>query len=260
MRKNKASQQARSRKFKPEGAIAAIVSLVVVFSSAVYGVQALKRLDHFKVKEVFIREGNSARPDRNKDFSYFLGKNIFALDLKKNAQFIKTMYPAYRTARLVRFLPDKLCVDLMKRTAVASVGSQPAIYLDDNLIFFESADLAGGKPLPMITGIDKERSKFRLGQRCSSPGILFAVKVLQHVRDERSLDGYSIDRVQVHDSSNVSLYFPSQLEVKLGHEKLKDSLRILASLLTQVGNGVSNIEYIDLRFKDPVIRFKGKEA
>jgi len=259
MKKSKASQS-RARGFKPEGIIAVLIAAFVLSALGVYGVQALKRLDYFNVKEVFIREGNNIRPDRDKDFCYLIGKNVFALDLKKNAQFIKSMYPAYRTARLVRFLPNQLCVDLMKRTALACVGTQPLLYVDDHMIFFESIDAASEKSLPLITGINKEKQGFRLGARCSNPGVLFAIRVVQQIRQTKALQGYPIERVDIHDASNVSLYFSSQLEVRLGQERLKDSVRILGSLLNQVGNGISNIEYIDLRFKDPVIRFKGKEA
>jgi len=64
----------------------------------------------------------------------------------------------------------------------------------------------------------------------------------------------------VRDAANASLYLGGELEVRIGSGKIDNSLQILSSLLRQVGNGVSNIDYIDLRFKDPVIRFKGKEA
>ena len=259
MRRNKPIVSRQSRR-NSSGAIPLAILALVTVSLAAYAVQSLKRLPFFTVKDVIIREGASVRGDRNADFPYLVGKNIFTLDLKKHAQFIQSMYPAYRTARLVRFFPDQLCVDLMKRTAVACIRIEPPLYIDDHFVFFESFDAAAGKGLPVIVGMDASVKRFSQGSRCGDAGVIFAVRVIQQAKQAQTLRGYVIERVDVHDASNASLYFSGPLEVRIGADKLDETLQILGSLLNQVGNGKSNIEYIDLRFKDPVIRFKGKEA
>jgi len=259
MRKNK-PVVSRPRHRRPSGMLPFAVLFLVSFSLSVYAVQSLKNLPFFKVKNVIIREGLAIRDDRDADFQYLIGKNIFTLDLKKHAQFIQSMYPSYRTARLVRFFPNQLCVDLMKRKAVACINTQPPLYIDDRMIFFESVDPAAEKGVPAVYGLDGANKRFRSGARCSHQGLLFAVRVLQAAKKGKVLRGYPIERVDIHDPQYVSLFFPGPLEVRIGQDKLEDTLQILGSLLSQVGNGVANIEYIDLRFKDPVIRFKGKEA
>jgi cell division septal protein FtsQ len=255
MRRNKPTVSRQSGR-RASGVIPLAVLVFVTAALAAYAVQSLKRLPVFKVKDVIIREGASIRGDRNDDFQYLKGKNIFTLDLKKHAQFIQSMYPACRSARLVRFLPDQMCVDLMKRTAVACINTQPPLYIDDRFIFFESIDAAVGRGLPVIVSSETSGKRFSPGTRCGNAGILFAVRVIQQAK---TLRGYSIERIEVRDAANASLYFPGDLEVRIGADRLDDTLQILGSLLSQVGNGKSNIEYIDLRFKDPVIRFKGKE-
>ncbi|MFA5100822.1 MAG: cell division protein FtsQ/DivIB [Candidatus Omnitrophota bacterium] len=259
MRRNK-PVVSRPRGRRPSGILPFAVLVFVSLSLAVYAVQSFKKLSFFKVKDVIIRDGAAIRDDRNADFKYLIGKNIFSLDLKKHTRFIKSMYPAYRTARLVRFLPNQLCVDLMKRRAVASINVQPPLYIDDHMVFFESIDAAAEKGVPAIYGIDAVSRRFRSGTRCSHPALLFAVRVVQEAKKNKTLQGYSIERVDIHDPEYVSLFLAGPLEVRIGQDKLEDTLQILGSLLVQVGNGMSNIEYVDLRFKDPVIRFKGKEA
>jgi cell division septal protein FtsQ len=250
----------RPRSRRPSGMMPFAILAVVSLSLAIYAVQAFKRLPFFQVKDVIIREGTTIKDDRNADFQYLIGKNIFSLDLKKHTQFIQSMYPAYRTARLVKFLPNQLCVDLMKRKAVACINAQPPLYIDDHLIFFESIDPVAEKGVPAIYGVDSGGKRFKSGARCDHPGLLFAVHVIREANKSKTLQAYRIDRVDLHDPEYVSLFFAGPLEVRIGQEKLDDTLQILGSLLAQVGNGVTNIEYIDLRFKDPVIRFKGKEA
>jgi cell division septal protein FtsQ len=259
MRRNKPTA-VRQRQRRPSGAIPGLVLVVIVVSLAAYALQSFKTHPFFKVKDVIIREGTTIRDDRDDDLQSLIGKNIFSIDLKKNTQFIQSMYPAYRTARLVKFLPNQMCLDLMKRNAVACINSQPPLYIDDRMIFFESGETAGAKKLPLISGIDTANRNFSPGMRANHAGVLFAVRLIQQTRKNKMLQRYAIERVVVHDAANASLYLAGQLEVRIGGNKLDDSLQILGSLLSQVGNGISNIEYIDLRFKDPVIRFKGKEA
>jgi len=258
MRRNKQSPP-RPRQRRPATLIPGLVFGLVLLAVAAYALRSFRTHDFFKIKDVIIREGAFIRDDRGNDLKFLIGKNILSLDLKKNVQFIQSMYPAYRTARLVKFLPNRICLDLLKRNAVACFNSQPPLFIDDRMIFFEGGD-AAGKKLPVISGIDTTNRNFRPGMRAGHAGVLFAARLIQRVQKNRALQRYAIERVVVHDAANASLYFSGPLEVRIGANKLDDSLQILGSLLSQVGNGVSNIEYIDLRFKDPVIRFKGKEA
>lgn len=259
MRRNKPMSPRQSQRRHSPVVPGAVLALVLVCSGAI-AVRSFSTHDFFKVKDIIIREGTTIRDDRDNDLKFLIGKNIFSLDLKKNVQFIQSMYPAYRTARLVKFLPNQMCLDLMKRNAVACVNAQPPLYIDDRMIFFEAVDPSAARKLPLISGIDTTNRNFRPGMRTSHAGVIFAVRLIQQAKENKVLQRYNIERVVVHDAANASLYLSGPLEVRIGAGKLDDSLQILASLLNQVGNGVSNIEYIDLRFKDPVIRFKGKEV
>jgi hypothetical protein len=46
------------------------------------------------------------------------------------------------------------------------------------------------------------------------------------------------------------------LEIKLGPENVKEQFNILGNLLLNSKNELSNTRYIDLRFKEPVIKLK----
>lgn len=259
MRKNK-QVSARMRNVRAPAALPWVIFVLVFLSISLYLVQSFKTNSFFKIKDVIIREGSVIRDDRDDDLKFLTGKNIFTLDLKESVKFIQSMYPAYRTARLVKFLPNQMCLDLMKRTAVACLNTRPALYIDDRMTFFDSIDAAAAKGLPVVSGINTAARQFRAGMRAADPDLLFAVRLIQQAKKNPVLKKCAIERVVIHGSGNASLYLSGALEVRIGPGKLDDSLQILASLLRQVGNGVSNIEYIDLRFKDPVIRFKGKEA
>jgi hypothetical protein len=49
------------------------------------------------------------------------------------------------------------------------------------------------------------------------------------------------------------------LEVKIGQGDISDKMRVLGELFIQLKKDLSNIKYIDLRFKEPVIKFKNAQ-
>jgi hypothetical protein len=46
------------------------------------------------------------------------------------------------------------------------------------------------------------------------------------------------------------------LEVRFGQGYINEKVDILGNLFVQARNDLANIKYIDLRFNDPVIKFK----
>jgi hypothetical protein len=46
------------------------------------------------------------------------------------------------------------------------------------------------------------------------------------------------------------------LELKIGQDGIRDKIGVLGDLLQQLEKDLSNIRYIDLRFKEPAIKFK----
>jgi cell division septal protein FtsQ len=48
----------------------------------------------------------------------------------------------------------------------------------------------------------------------------------------------------------------SGLEVRIGQDNTKARIELLEDLLNQTKNELNKIKYIDLRFKDPAIKFK----
>ena len=55
---------------------------------------------------------------------------------------------------------------------------------------------------------------------------------------------------QIYPISKQSSLVPEYLEVKIGQGHIKDKIVFLAGLILDANKDLSNIKYIDLRFKD----------
>jgi cell division septal protein FtsQ len=252
--------------------IAKIIASVVLISLALALCQRLKRSEYFLVNVVTVRQGSNITQDE-KNFIYLKGRNIFDLDLEKEARNVAYYYPSYQKIRITRFFPAHLVVDFLKREPLAVIRSSRNFYIDENLVLFELPNGGAEVDLPIISGVDKYISGAKYGTKCGVPAVVTALNIIKQMRENKVFKGYRIKKLDMSGPDNPATIFlasaPSAeytktdfalleqyLEVKVGWEDTRNKLALLATLLAQVKNNIYNIEYIDLRFKEPVIKFK----
>ncbi len=252
--------------------VAKVIAGIVLVSFVLTGYQNFKKFDYFRVKEVILRPDCNTTEDE-KNFAYLEGRNIFELDLDREVRKASYYYPSYQKIRITRFFPNHIVVDFFRREPLACIRSSRTFYIDENLILFELPDTQANGSVTVISGVDKYVLGAKYGTRCPAEAVAAALNIIKAARDNKVFRQYAIKRVDMAGSDNASIFllvadadtvytktdFPVKeqiMEVKIGREDARSKITLLASLLVQVKNNVHNIEYIDLRFKEPVIKFK----
>ncbi len=251
------------RKKKPTkvAIIIAVVFLLLLFgASAVSGI--LRNAHYFRIREVI------APRDTDVDLSYLKGENIFALDLRKESRYILEQNPLYRSVRLIRIPPNRLYVELTRRRPAALVKLYRIFSVDQEGVLFAAPGDLRDTDLPMITGLETKIFGPQVGRKYSNRELNAALNTIKAFRVNRVLRFYKIKRIDVAYPNNFSVFIslpqdtetPLWMEIKLGDEGLKGKMNILANVLMQSKNDLPNMRYIDLRFKDPVIKLKESRA
>ena len=245
--------------------IAAIIFLGVSF--LVYLKDILRNLVFFQIKDVVVNS------EAKTDLSYLKGRNIFDLDLVKEAEYIATIYPGYKKIRLVRVLPNRLFVDFVKRKPKAIVQLYRYFNVDEELVLFDLRNEEGLLDLPLILGLETKIFGPKPGVKYNVRELEFALAIIKALEDNNFFKDYKLKKVNVASVNNatciLSAPLPSPLnpqrknfavgeilQIKCGQDRIKDKIDLLAGLLPQIKNNLAKINYIDLRFKEAVIRFK----
>jgi cell division septal protein FtsQ len=259
--------------WRPSAKLITVICLIAfaAISLSIYLNRILKSLDYFDVKDIIATEVKPA------DLTYLLGRNIFSLDLKRESGYISELYPVYRKVRLIRILPNELFVDFIKRKPVAYLRLQRDCYLDDELTIWEAKEQVteGKASLPEIVGLAEKISKPVPGRQYNFAGLSSALEIIKEVASNRLLKEYWIRRIDIRSPASISFFIPvdprgndstkkdnskifvaPDLEVKISQDKVADKINILAGLINQARNNLSSIQYVDLRFKEPVIRVR----
>lgn len=229
-----------------------------------YGLAFFLKSDYFSVKNIISREGNA------EELSYLLGKNIFGIDLDYEAARIVQLYPDCSKVRLVRLLPDRMFVDFLKRKPVAIVRLYRNFAIDQEGVFFYVDGSPEELGLPLIAGLETKISGVKAGRKYNAKELAVALNIIMETKLNAILKNYKIGKIDVAMLNNVTIFFPfssnasgvmdnGSLEVKLGSDNIKDKIIALAGLIIASKNDLTNLKYIDLRFKEAVIKFRDVE-
>lgn len=246
-----------------------VILIIVVFLGALFSVgfslKSLRTSDYFKIKDIVFNEEKT-------NLSYLKGENIFSVDLEKESQYITQHYPNFSKVRLVRILPDRIFIDFIKRKPAAIIKLYRNFSVDREAVIFDAPEGQEDQGLPVILGLETKIFGPKIGSRYNIKELSVALNIIKEIRFNRVLRNYKIKKINVANLSNTSfsLLVPlplggsprgappteiKELEIRLDTDNIKDRVSILAGLLNQIKNDLGNIKYIDLRFKEPVIKF-----
>lgn len=246
----------------PKGFIIFAIFSAIILLVAVLLLNCLKNLSLFTIREVTVRQGAAI------DLSYLKGKNIFSVDLELESRYAWRRYPVYKKIRLIRMLPDRIFVDFVSRRPLALVKLNAKYFsVDDDAILFDAglilkpADPAW-QVLPVISGLGPKIPNPKSACKYYVPELDFGLQVIREAGKNKGFKDYRIISLDLSspDSAVMLLTLPSLanagiVEVKLGREDIISRLRILEGLLYQFKKDWNSIKYIDLRFREPAIKF-----
>ena len=249
--------------------------IIVLFGIAIpaflfiYLTSGMRAMDNFKIKNIVVKEGKAL------DFSYLKGRNIFTLNLEQESRRILQAYPYYKKVRLVRVMPNMLFVDCARRSPLACVDAGRRLYVDENNVVYSLPAQNPVPQVPVIVGLERKIGMPRNSRNNGTQDLSYVLSIIQEAKV--ALNAQTIQRIDMSQKGQASLFIPFKnadilretqrknlravpegLEVKIGFDDIKSKIKILSELLKQASDELYNIQYIDLRFKEPVIKPRQK--
>jgi cell division septal protein FtsQ len=207
----------------------------------------LASMSYFKVKDVLMISAG-----RVTELSYLKGRNIWSLDLEREARSLSAANPNYKKVKLIRVLPNRVLAVFEKRQPVAYLELSRYFCLDSGRVIFDSAEPLD---LPVITGLRSRLVNPEPGVKYNSRELIFALNIIKAFQDTKALNKFKIEKIDVSNTASVLFFLSEGPEVRMGQEETKNKMSILAGFL-ESDKDLSNIKYIDLRFREPVVKLK----
>jgi hypothetical protein len=223
---------------------------------------------YFKIKEIVAIGNDAAR------LAHLKGKNIFSVDLREESGFILESYPEFSKVRLVKVLPNRILVYFISRKPIALVKLYKYFAVDEQGFLFSFPGQPQESGLPEVVGLETKIFGPQSGRKYNIKELALALNIIREIKKNRLPEERKIKKIDVANAASASVYFilstnntnnlegkensdTECLEIKIGQDDIQNKIIILTGLMKQAKNSLSSIKYIDLRFKDPVIKFKG---
>lgn len=230
--------------------------------------KTLTSADFFAVRQVIVRNSTS-------QFEYLKGRNIFSLNLKNEAWKAVLRCPDCRKVRFTRILPNCLVVDFLKRKGIALVKFYKNFAVDEQGVLFYPDATTELLDLPVIYGLETKIFAPKPGMSYKRSELGLALSIIHEFKVNQALAGFTLKRIDVANSGNAGFFMllPRQIpnytlptpgaewlgfEVRTGANNIRQKMMILGGLVIQARKEWANIKYIDLRFKEPLIKLNNK--
>lgn len=246
------------KRFNLKAVFIPLFIIMVLAGGLYYGWWFMHSADYFKVEEIIVRGGVSP------ELAHLRGRSIFDVDLSRESGYLLESYPDFSQVKMVRVLPNRIFVDFLKRNPVALIKLYREFAIDEEGVLFYALDETESAGLPVIVGLETKLFGPKPGKQYSLKELNAALKIIRYAAMNQTLKQYSLDTIDVTHPSQTSFILtkgPSPdsaaaIEVRIGLDSIRQRVAILGGLLRESDQDFERIKYIDLRFKDPVIKFK----
>ncbi len=199
--------------------------------------------------------------DKYYDSFDIIGQNIFKINLQEISEVLRRRFPDYKSITLKRALPDRVIIEFQPREAIAMVELSERFFVDKEGILFRSTGQGiDSMQLPLIIGLRNKIADPRPGIRYSEGTFRRIIEFINSINKIEILsERLKIREINSKNINDIFILTVSGCKINLGSIKsLGKDLIVLQRLLHRIGDDLGEMEYIDLRFREPAVKYKKK--
>lgn len=189
-----------------------------------------------------------------------IGTSLWDLDLQGLADELHQQQPWLKEVRVIRQLPNTLRIEPIERRPVAQVKLEGWCPVDRDGFVLPPSLNRNPESLVRVVGVERGGTPVRVGKDNRTHELLqLALRLLDKLRRAPALVSYQLIEIQVADPRAIRFLIARQggaepIEVRCGSEaELDMQLKRLRTALTVVARRALAVEYIDVRFPEPVL-------
>jgi cell division septal protein FtsQ len=251
--KQKSGLRSRLMRLFQDNRFHSIVISLVLLTGIFFGIRYfLLNNSFFIIKKVTVNgQNNISFPVGQKKINdLYLGRNILSIDLNHASIMIAESFPQLKKVEVRRVMPSTLDVDVIIRKPVATIGNGNKLMVDREAVVVTS--MRPPVNLIRITGLNFFLRKPRTGEKIKAPQIIKALSLLDLLEKKNIVQKYDVEGINVSDRNNMLIKVEG-VTVKMGEGDFPQKVSRLQGMLEDPGINMKGVEYIDLRFEEPVI-------
>ncbi len=241
-------------KILPYAAVTALSAGLVIF----FGMMARNYFtmsDTFSVKRVTVNKPSaqgfydveSELEDR------YMGRNIFSVIPSQVEMLLREDHSHLQMVRVRRVFPDTIDVDLVPRESFACLDTAGGVVVDREGMILSVGEIPEG--IVRVKGASFFPSRPRPGNMVTEKHVKDALALIDDIFKKTFLGREDLGVVDVSDRNNISVTVRG-VPVNMGSDAFARKIVTLGEIFGDPRINPDGIQYIDLRFRDPVYSYK----
>jgi hypothetical protein len=145
--------------------------------------------------------------------------------------------------------------------------------VDENAVLYDTALAPLDSGVPLITGLKSKLPQVKVGREYKIKELALSLDIIREMSKFVNLKSYPARRIDIAGLDDITIFMivdsgtsiysnwqmPRKqkiLEVRISQGNIIEKIAVMSGLINQEKDNLGNINYIDLRFKEPVIKFK----
>lgn len=207
----------------------------------------------FKIREVVSQQ--SLQFIRSHTLDRLIGQSIFDVDLYVVQRRLQIEYPQIDHLRIYRQFPNRIYVDAIRRDPFAVITTKRQAILIDKDGMVLSLTIPANTRLPMIKGLNMEQNAV-IGKPLRHSELELATGIIQSVKENPRLESMPVVSLDMTNLSEIQCVLANQMKIILAQDKIQQKIMMFGFLMAQGAVKAETVNYIDLRFKEPIISKK----
>lgn len=190
-----------------------------------------------------------------KEYLYSGNPNIFKIDLRELSGYLQVQFTEIKEVTVERKLPNKIVIKISEKDPIALVNTAYGVVTIDKEGFIFLVNKKEEGSYPIITGINL--SKIRLGRKTEDTKIRKVLCLINNIKSINSDLLNEFSEFNINRFAQIRAYTVQEgAAIYFGQDISLNIIKKLLAMISYAKRKEKIIEYIDLRFKNIVVKFK----
>lgn len=182
-----------------------------------------------------------------------IGDNLWSVNLRAVAEELHRQQPSLKAVRVIRQLPDTIRIDPVARLPVAQVKLDRWYEVDREGFVLPEPKAQPQERLIQLTGCDRGGG-LKPGRENPDERLQLGLRVWEILRRTRPMIARRVTEINVAYPEEIRFIMDGDTEVRCGSEQeFTANLERLQGTLRALAKQSLPVQYIDLRFQEPVV-------
>ncbi|MDP8260641.1 MAG: FtsQ-type POTRA domain-containing protein [Candidatus Gygaella obscura] len=225
-----------------------------------------KQSSFFNVKKVTVLNSKYA----NFKFDYLKNSNIFELDLKSLEQFIADDYYFIDSVRISRYLPDRLIIQVEEKNPIARIllreKRKNKYYSVDKHGMLLPVEIYKSDEPVVLLGFHRLLKAPNIGKVYYYDELSICLDFIIRLKEVVIPDSLRLRCIDFKNRNNISILFcissgkekndlkKTCIKVVFILKDINEKTDLLVNVLNSLVDKLNKIDYIDLRFNEPIVK------